>query len=259
MNDPAVPTDDPTARFLDGFSRVVAIDLSRLATPGTALVGEEERADSGVAACYWADGHAVIRCDPALVEPLQPLVDDTRTISRDDVGRAFVDAGLAHIADADMRVLPDVGSLPDPGRLPPGYQQRWLQTDDPTHVDLVRAFADRCDPEDVEEAALDELDDFDERAINVVTPSDRPDHLVAYGSACDWDWDDAFCDIGVLVDDGCRKLGLGHFVVRHTVAALLAEGRLPLYRHGHDNLGSAAIATGAGFRPAVTLAFYRAG
>ncbi len=250
---PAPLSDVPRERFLAGFARQVGLTTARLAETGTTVVPTPDR--NGVAVCYWADRHAVVWTSPELADQLAGLSDRSATADRTVISNAFAAVGLEHVADADMQVLADPTSVPSPDPLPADHRHRRLGTE-PADVDLVRAFADRCDPVEVEEAALDELDDFDERAINVVTPADNPDHLVAYGSACDWDWDDAFTDIGVLVDASRRRVGLGHFVVRHTVADLLGEGRMPLYRHDRANLGSAAIATGTGFEPAVTLSFH---
>ena len=48
-------------------------------------------------------------------------------------------------------------------------------------------------------------------------------------------------------------------VVAATTAQLLREGRMPLYRHQHSNVGSAAVGRAVGFEPALTLSFHRLG
>ena len=169
-----------------------------------------------------------------------------------------------------MRVLTSEAAAKSAGPIPAGYRQRWLKADNPEHVAMVQAFADRSDPDDVEEAALDEMDSFDEHAINVLVvnddvlvvdddvlvPEGQAEQIVAYASAALWDWDADFADIGVRVDPDHRSKGLGTLVVAYTVAALQADGLLPLYRHGHHNPGSRRIAELIGFEVATTLWFF---
>ena len=244
------------AQFLDGLAAEAQIDVALLGHAGTSVVGREERAGTGIVVCYWAGDHALIWTDPELQERLRPLGSVDRAISLDEATAALTGHGLERLAVADMRVL--TGPAMTPPSPPSGYNHRWLETDNPDHVALVRAFAERSDPEEVDEAGLEDMDNFDEAAINVLTAADDPDGrtLLAYGSGCDWDWDPLFCDIGVLVDPANRWAGLGRFVVANTTARLEAEGRLPLYRHGRDNLGSAGIAKSLGFETATSLAFF---
>lgn len=245
---------DPRERFLRGFATTVGLERQLLAEPGTTIAALDDRAGTGVLTCYWADQHAIIWADPAVVDDrVAALASERRTVEPATIGEVATAAGLIHRADADMRVLGGKPAASPP--VPAPYRQRWLSSADPDHLALVRQFADRSDPVDVEEAALDDLDNFDEAAINVLTVGDDPE-LVAYASACDWDWDVAFADIGVLVDPGHRGRGLGRLVVAHTTRRLIEQGRIPLYRHGRHNEGSKRIAAGIGFEPATTLAFY---
>lgn len=242
-------------RFLEGFVAEAQIDAALLQRAGTTVVGREDRADSGVAVCYWAGEHTLVWSDPELIDQLGAMNDPGRSISLAEATDDLVARGFTLAATADMRVL--VGDPQQPPRAPKGYDHRWLSMES-TDIALVRAFADRSDPEDVEEAGLEDMDNFDERAINVLTAEadQSGETLLAYGSACDWDWDPLFADIGVLVDPEHRRDGLGRFVVANTTRQLVTEGRIPLYRHSHDNLGSRGIAVGLGFETATTLAFF---
>ena len=253
---------DPSAaraRFLASFAGRVGLAPEVLHVPGSTVVATEHRAGSGVAVCYWIGRHAVLWCDPAVVDTVRTAaaewVGGTLAVPAAAVSDLLVGAGFGHVEDADMCVL---ATDPPAPSCPEGYHERRLSDGEPADVDLIRAFTARSDPAEVEEAALDDLDDFAETAIDVLV-DDGPDsdHIVAYASAAAWDWDPVLADIGVLVDRGHRGRGLARFVVAGCAAALLHDGRVPLYRHAHSNLGSARVARSVGFAPVTTLAFYR--
>lgn len=252
--------DDATSRFLAAFAGRVGLDRDVLRRPGTTLAPREDRAGSGAAVCYWAGAHAVVWCDPAVAGLLTPALAALGPhVTLDAAGFADLasGAGFGHVADADMCVpVRDAPQL----TVPAGYHERRLAAAREADVDLVRAFTSRCDPADVEEAALDELDDFAELAVHVLV-DDGPSgsHLVAYASGAEWAWDPQFCDIGVLVDVAHRRRGLARVVVAASARTLTRDGRIPLYRHDRANLGSAAVARSLGFEPAVTLSFRRLG
>lgn len=242
-------------RFLEGLAIRADVDRDLLDRPGTTVVGREDRAGTGIVVCYWAGNHALVWVDPELRDRVGSLTNPGATRPLDEVIAALTADGFTHAATADMRVLPTTPLRPP--RTPRGYLHRWLSMDE-SDVALVRAFAQRSDPDEVDEAGLEDMDNFDETAINVLTSvEDRTgETLLAYASACDWEWDPLFADIGVLVDPAHRTGGLGRFVVAHTTKQLVAQGRIPLYRHGWDNLGSKNIAASLGFEPATTLAFF---
>lgn len=238
--------------FLGGLADQLGRDITLFDTVGTSVIGRDGRAGTGSATCYWVGRHAVVWCDPALEESLASLTSDT-VATTDEVEGVMTSLGLTPLGAAIMHGLG--APVADPGPAPSPYEGRSLTIAD---VDLVRAFTSRCDPSDVEDVLLDDLDDFDEAGIRVaVDPTLGPDHIVAYASAMDWGWNATFADIAVLVHRDHRRRGLARWVVHATTAALLAEGRIPLYRHDVDNLGSAAVARSIGFRPLVTLAGYR--
>lgn len=244
-------------RFLDGLAANAEIDRGLLDGPGTTVIGRADRADSAALACYRAGGHLVVWGDPAVVDRVAALAGPT-TLSEDEMAERLGAAGFTCQATVLSNVL-DGGPTP-PADLASGLLHRWLDGDDPSTVEAVRAFTERCDPIEVDHAALDELDDFDEDAINVVIPGDNhdddPPHILAYASASKWFWDATMADIGVLVHAAHRRRGLARHVVANTVARLLADGRIPFYRHEISNIGSAAVAASIGFRPIARLDYY---
>jgi RimJ/RimL family protein N-acetyltransferase len=244
------------SRFLDGLAAAAGVDRASLARPRTTVVGRDDRAGSGALACYRADRHLVLWGDPAVVDRVAHLDDPTTTPAAAPLRARLASAGFELVAEVVSNVL--AGQPIPPVELTGPYRHHWLAVERPDHVDAVRAFVARCDPADVEAAALDELDDgYDDEAINVCSPLDVEDlHPVAYASASRWTWDPDFGDIGVLVEPDHRGRGLGRFVAAHTVERLFSVGRLPLYRHEVSNHGSRAIAAGLGFEPVVTLAYF---
>lgn len=245
---------DVRRRFLNGLATAAGFDPSLLDRSGTVVRAREERAGTGSVIVYQAGAHILIWCDPLLLERLQEFADAERTVDAAAMASRLAGLGSDLAGSADMRVLT---ASPRPiAPVPAEYQHRWLRADRPSDVALVRALTERSSPDDVDEAGLEDLDDFNERAINILVPIDQPDEIVAYASAADWDWDPTFGDIGVLVDAAHRQRGLGTLVVGHTIAALQADGRLPLYRHDGDNTGSQRIADAIGFEEATTLTHF---
>lgn len=246
------------ARFLDGLAAAALVDRELLDRPGTTVIGREDRAGSGALACYRAGPHLVVWCDPAVVDRAEALAG-SETRGEDEVAAVLDRAGVGLHASLINRML--AGPAPPPPPVPEGYTQVWLDWPGPSTLEVVRAFTERCDVDDVEAAGLDELDEFDEAAINVLVPgpvgeSADPADLVAYASASAWEWDAAMADIGVLIDVGHRRRGLANLVVASTVDRLLADGRVPFYRHLVTNRGSAAVAAGLGFAPVARLDYF---
>ncbi len=256
---PVTRHDTQRARFLAGLAATVDLDPSTFVDPGVTPIGRDDRADSGAAACYSVDDHLLVWADPAVVDAFAPLAERRTAPTADELFAFAETAGFEFVADATMRLLAD-DSLPEPATLPDGLAFEALDPADPATLERVTAFTESCDPDDVEEAALDELDDFQEFAIRVI--SDRSGRIVAWASAAPWDWDEPFGerrfgDIGVLVAADARGKGLGRAAVVETARALLAEGVEPLYRQTDDNLGSAALARSLGFTPVTTLRYFK--
>lgn len=247
------------ARFLDGLAAATDLDRSALDGPGTTVIGREDRAGSNALACYRTGAHLVVWGDPAVIDRAAGLAGP-ETQSEQTVAELVGRAGFGLHATLINHMLD--GPPVSPPAVPAGYVQHWLRPQDPATLDIVRAFTERCDPDDVDAAGLDELDEFDEDAITVLTagpdpdPSRLADEVVAYASASKWDWDPEMADIGVLIDGGHRRKGLGHLVVSHAVQQLIADGRIPFYRHLIGNTGSAAVAASIGFRPVARLDYF---
>lgn len=243
-------SNDPSRRLLKGMMLTINLPFELLEQPSTTVIGRPDRADTGMALCYRVGPTAIIWTDPVLEDRFAELADAEAAVSVERFSAHAKQQDLTHLADATMRVLTsgyiEAPTVPDP------YRHRRLTNDD---VDLVRRLTEKCPLDEVEAAALEELDEFDEAAINVLT-ADGDDTPLAYASGADWDWDDAFADMGVLVHPEHRRLGLGGWVVAQSAADLLDQGRIPLYRHILANTGSAALSAGLGFEPVLWLQAY---
>ena len=245
-------------RFLDGLAEAAAIERDLLDRAGTTVIGRADRAGSNSLACYRAGAHLLVWGDPAVVDRVSDL-SGPGTLEAVELAERAVRAGFDAVATVMSHVLPDDASVV-PGGVGADYVQTWLEADDAATVPAVRAFTERCDPSEVEDADLEDLDDYAEAAINVVVPdpapADDPLHIVAYASASVWFWDPALADIGVLVHRDHRRRGLARVVVAHTTRRLLDEGRIPLYRHEAKNVGSQSTAASVGFRPVARLDYF---
>ncbi|MEM8925509.1 MAG: GNAT family N-acetyltransferase [Actinomycetota bacterium] len=259
MDESSTP-NDLIVRFQAGFAARTGLDQEVLAEPGVSLLPRPDRAGSNAVFCYQVDRHRVLWCDPAVADQIETLVGEM-TEAADErwlhipAGHGFQVMGANLMRVGAVRPWPGTGpTAPSP------YLDRRLDAAHADTLPLVRTLTEVCDPQEVEDAALDELDEFDELAINVLTAEqgDGSRPLLAYASAAPWEWDEAFADIGVLVHPEHRRRGLGHHVVARTVADLFDGGRLPLYRHDPANRGSAAIADGLGFVEAARIVAYTA-
>ncbi|MFM7253233.1 MAG: GNAT family N-acetyltransferase [Ilumatobacteraceae bacterium] len=248
------------ARFLKGLEVRAHLPPGALGEPGTSVTATDDRVGTGAISCYRVDEHLVIWCDPALEDRVAHL-SGPQAIAPDALPDAMSAVDLRPDASAAMRALITAPAAPPPLLRP--LVTRTLDAQNAEHVDRIRAFAARLDPIDVEQAGLDDLDDFDEAAIAIVV-DERIDNgesatsIIAYASAMPWEWDGQFGDIAVLVDGTHRGAGLGRHVVARTTAALLDLGRIPLYRHQLDNAASAAVAASIGFQPLTSLVRFRA-
>jgi GNAT superfamily N-acetyltransferase len=241
--------------FLTRLAGQVGLERHDLARAGTTVVGTDDRAGSAGVACYRADRHLLLWGDPAIVDRLAPLGHDDTVRSDDELAAHLHRAGFEGGGTATMHLL--AGPPPAARQTDGTYRGHQLHVDRADDLALIRSLVERCDPEDVEEAELDDLDNLTDTNISVLTP-DRPDGLpVAYASAASWIWDHHYGDISVLVDPEHRRRGLGQWVTALTVADIVAEGRAPLYRHDDGNAGSRAVAEAVGFRPATWLSYHR--
>lgn len=235
---------------MEALAATVEVDAARFAATGTTVVGRPDRAGSGALACYLIGEHRLIWGDPAVVERARPLAGE-ETLSVDDLTEMLGPVGFRLKGRGVLR-LP--GWIRPPAvELDAGYSAGELRADDPETVPQIRIFTDRCDPADVDEADLVDLDGFDDAAIRIVRHGGE---IVAYSGAAPWSWDPAFADIGVLVHGEHRRRGLAAFVVAGTATDLLDDGRVPLYRHAAANQASAATADRLGFEAVAWVDFF---
>ncbi len=265
-----------SAPFLDGLAREAKLDRGLLDQPGTTVVGRADRAGSNALACYWSGDHLLVWADPAVVDRAREagVVDnDGRALSGPELTALVESAGFGLRAQVVNHLLAGqdllVGRLATVPAAGPEYVQHHLRYDVPADRAAIRAFIDRSSTDDVEAAALDEFDDVEEQAISVLVPNEPmptgsmptepmpTEPIVAYASACAWDWDASLADIGVLVAPEHRRRGLGSVVTADTVQRLLADGVVPLYRHEASNVGSRSVAHSLGFRPVAQLDYYQ--
>jgi RimJ/RimL family protein N-acetyltransferase len=242
-------------RFLAGLATQVGLDRADIGRPGTTVVSTGSRSGSSAVACYRADRRLLLWCDPAVTGRLAGLARDDRSLDEADLIEQLARIGFDHAGGAVMYLLAEP-PMPAPVG-DPSYRRHHLHAERPHDLALIRSLVDRCDPADVEEADLDDLDNLTDTSIHVLTP-ERPDgEPVAYASAAPWDWDSHFGDIAVLVDPEHRRRGLGARVTALTVNDLVASGRAPLYRHDVANAGSRAVAGALGFRPVASLSYHQ--
>lgn len=245
-------------RFVDGFAGVLDLDPALIDRPGTSVLTRADRAGTGVVACYCVGRRLVLWADPALDGVLGDirLASAGRSVADiDEVDALLADAGFVPVSRGEICVLDQRSPVPPP---PGPYTLRQLSADEPDHVDAIRAFVAGCDPAEVTAAGLDDLDDFDEVAVNVIVDNGSgADAIVAYSSAMDWAWDPVFGDLAALVHVDHRRRGLAAVVVAAAIDDLLTLGRAPLYRYSTDNLASARLAAVLGFRPVARFTIHQ--
>lgn len=230
-----------TARYLSSVLSSMDVDPVKATQPHTDVRPEIDRTESGMAVAYHVGQPTVIRTDPALVDPLADLVDPQHAVTSSEFrhwatarGWRFIDGGDHHLIDqATLKTT----SLPSTARL--------VQLDGGDDTDRARIapFLARNDPDDVDEAefAMDDLDPF------ILGLVDGDDELRALVSGRVWEVDEAFDDIGVLVDGDLRGAGWGSAAVGAFCAASFDRGRIPFYRCSWSRTASKALAAGLGF------------
>lgn len=242
---------DSIADFRETLLTRRNVDPSIQDVPGTTVVADEGRNGSDVASAYVFGSHLVVFSNPDLADRLEPFnaspfERDTQS-PIDEFAAWAVEAGMEFLGTGAMRVLPaPIRNAPTDSALPIVA----LDRDRPEDVARLTEFADTCDPDDVEQAAI-EFDDLDPVIRCIEGSPGGP--IVAYGSALPEDDFGGRFDIGVLTHPDHRKQGLGRLVVSRVANDLLAQGDVPIYRHELKNVGSAALAESLGFIVATRL------
>ncbi|HSK22170.1 MAG TPA: GNAT family N-acetyltransferase [Egicoccus sp.] len=211
-------------------------DLGR---PGTTLLLDEGRDPDGWIALWPAGERVVTQVAPAIERLLRTVLADRSAAHRltaDEVAAAcWPDRALErqrqHLYVLDVRHLPPVDA---------GEGRRVVVLDESDRPALDALLA-RCSQADREEG------DVDIGGEHEVTAGvyDGP-RLVAVASMYAWR---GFSDIGVLTDPAARGQGAGSAAVAALCHHLADHGRVVVYRHERDNLGSRGIARSLGLVP----------
>lgn len=265
-----MPDDWGTDRdaLIGSFAAAAQVDPAATATLGTSVIPRPERAGTGQVAGYWilgpgeSAGHTYLWVDPEIIDRFVDLADATKSMSMDEFAETVIRAGGSELGHGVMRTL--AGPAAAVRSLAPGYTMVSLDATRPADLALIQGYAELSDPDDVEEAALDEVDET-ETDIWIVVPDQAgagavgPGDIAAYASSAPWDWDPRLGDIGVLVTPAHRGSGLGSAAVAATVDSMRRGGRVPMYRHSVTNQGSEGVAAAVGFQIAIDLAIWRLG
>jgi len=237
----------PLDRFIDGMAAYFGVDAALTHEPGWTAAPMAERAESGVAVAYSLRQHVVVPCPPGR----EDAVVAGAPTSPEDWVEQMVAAGAELLGGAVMQTLGADGLRP--GDLADGFSFRRMTHADTDLRELVGALAERCSEDDLDQADID-LDELDETVVLALAADGAP---AAYASSRPWDEVERFGDIGVLVDPGYRRLGLGAAVVTEMSRWLMEDGVDPLYRRNDDNTGSVRLSLGLGFVPATHLVAVR--
>lgn len=244
----------PTDRYLRALTAEIGLDAASIARPATIVVPEDDRADSGLAVAYTIGELAAIRCDPALVSDLAPLVSGDSALSFDEFEAWSSERSWRVIDGNDNHVLPADFVAP-PATAPEGATLVDLDTSDDTTRARIAALIDATGPDDADEAEV-EMDALDDFAVGFLTGDGT---MAAFASARPWEVDGSFDDIGVLVHPDHRRGGWGSGIVAALVARSLDRGTHPLYRCNWTIIGSKRLAVGLGFETVSRLLAVSAG
>lgn len=211
-------------------------DLADFDRPGTQLVEWAEQRDSDWVYIWQIGERTFVRLGPQLTDLVQHVVarlpPHTALRAADLISHLEDDASLEYTVDL-CYLQPDDFKL---ATSPDGFSRRQLSAAD---ADAWAEMQAACTDDDLEEADVG-LDH--EAAFGCF----QGRHLVALASM--YTLRDGFADIGILTHPEFRGKGLGKAAVSAVCEWLLLNGRMPLYRYEVRNLGSAAIATGLGFK-----------
>lgn len=221
-------------------------DVALASGIGTSIAEDEERRGKRHVACYQLGNHTLLPCDPDISDRLSELVSADAAMTDADFRSWAAGVGATVLGQSVMKVVGQGGlRLTEPG---PNLQiMDWSK---PEHLELMQAFVDAADADDLDEAEV-EMDDLDALAVSVL----RPDGSIgAYASSRPFEQDHVFGDIGIITASSGRRSGLGAAAVSGVISGLLLPGAIePLYRCDPENIGSDRLSASLGFEPALTL------
>lgn len=233
-------------RLYRGIAGAMSIDGDVLEQPGTTIAPADDRAGSRRVAWYSMGQHAVLWCDPALAERLQPVSGESVTLTEAGFRELSGSLGGDIIGQAVMKTRwrADAGNVDRPGAL---HRFDW---NEPSHVALVSDLIAVSDQQDLDEAEIG-LDELDELAVGLLDADGR---VAAYASARPFEYESSFGDIGVMVRSDVRSEGWGRAVVAALIDEILVpSGIEPLYRCDPENHGSDRLSRALGFEPALRV------
>lgn len=252
-------TSQPSAadRLRSALAQQLGLDIATFDSPGTSVCYRDDRGGTGQAAIYQVDRHTCVWADPALEGRLDGFASDTAAAGLQQVTDALLADDFEMLGGGLMRVRDEAAEQGLDAWVVEGeYSSTWLADSNPDHLASIAELASRCSEDDLEQADLEDLDEFAGDPIHGIVGPDGALAALAYGTQ--WDWDDGFVDVGVIVLSDHRRRGLGVRAIAGLGAKVLAGGATPLYRHEADNLGSAALATRLGFAEVLNLRVLRA-
>lgn len=232
-------------RFLEERTVDLKVDVDVLDRVGTTIAPDADRSGSRRVACYQIGAHAVLACDPGIVDDLAPLQDTDVSLTDAAFREWSLDRGAEIVGDSVMRtqatLLPPVAV---PGQV---HVLDWRK---PIDVQLMQAFVDAADADDLDEAEV-AMDDLDDQAVALLGSDGA---IMAYASSRPYEETPAFGDIGVIVSADARRGGWGRAVVATLITELLVPaGVIPLYRCSTENLGSFGLSSALGFESVLSL------
>lgn len=222
------------AGWQDGFGGAAG-DLDR---PGTTVIGVAGRDPDAWVALWPAGRRIVTEVGAQVADRLRTLLAERpadHLLTADEVASGWPDRPLERqrqlLYGLDVRRLPPVE---------PRNARRVVLLDEGDRP-MFDAFLAACPDDDREEGDVD-IGGEHEATIGLTEGT----RLLAVASMYAWR---GFSDVGVLTDPAARRQGAGRAVVAALCRHLADHGRVVVYRHQPENLGSRGIARSLGLVP----------
>lgn len=255
------PPQSPPELLVGALARQLDMTPHEFETPGTTVTFRDDRAGTGQVAIYRVGAHTILWADPALEGQIDRFAHPAEALELVAARDQLLEQGYELLAGSLMRaqdttsaaaLVSTADALCD---ATPEFRSQWLADGDDEHLALIAELASKCTFDDLEQADMEDLDEFEGDPIHGIFDPDGA--LAALAYATPWDWDPLFCDVGVLVDPTYRNRRLGVRAIAGLAAAISGHGHIPLYRHEDENAGSAALATRLGFETVLDLCVVR--
>lgn len=236
--------------LLSSLYAAAGVTPETIAHTGTSVQPAEDRRGSGLAVFYQFSNHTMIWCDPDAAPVVQSLEGPEPTLEADV--RSFASDGAYEIVGGS--VMKTMGDFVRHS-VPTDQSFHIFDWNDPTDVARMQRLVDVSSEDDLDESEV-AMDDLDDVAVGLL---DTDGEVCAYASMRPFDYEPTLGDIGVIVHENHRGMGLGAAVVALLVERALPEGWSPLYRcDPWDNPGSDRLSARVGFEPVTNLLAIRA-